>query len=92
MVIRVIDNVAYKLKLPKSIKGVYPIFHLVLLHYNNQDPLPGQIIKPPPPVFINEKGGDYDALEVVNSRINKRRNNLVLGTKGYLIYKVKYIG
>ena len=31
-------------------------------------------------------------LEIVNSKINKKRNNLVLRIKRYLIYKVKYIG
>ena len=92
IIIRVINNIAYKLKLPELIKGVYPVFYLVLLYYDNQDPLPGQIIELLPLVFINKEGGDYDTLEVVNSRINKRRNNPVLRTKGCLIYKVKYIG
>ena len=92
IIIRVINNIVYKLKLPELIRGIYLIFHLVLLYYDNQDPLPGQIIKLLPPVFINKKKRDYNTLEIINSRINKRRNNLVLGIKKYLIYKVKYIG
>ena len=92
MIIRVINNSAYKLKLPESIKGVYPVFYPSLLYYDTQDPLPGQVISPPPPVYIDDQGGDYNALKVVDSKINKRRKDPVTGKRGYLIYRVIYVG
>ena len=41
---------------------------------------------------INKEGEIYEAEEILDSRIDKRRNDPVTGYKGYLMYKIKYTG
>ena len=41
-VTRVINNIAYELKLPEGI-NIYPVFHPWLLHLNNSNPLSRQV-------------------------------------------------
>ena len=91
-IIRVIDNAAYELELPKSMQGIFPVFHPWLLHLDNSDPLPGQIVEPPPPVNVDDEGSDYEALEVVDSRIDNRRRDPLTAKKGCLMYKIRYTG
>ena len=91
-IVRAINNMAYELELPKSMSGIFPVFHPWLLHLDNSEPLPGQRIEPPPPVHIDESGEDYDAEEILDSRIDKRKNDPYTGSKGCLMYKIKYTG
>ena len=76
---RVIDNSAYELDLSRAIASVFPVFHLWLLHLVADDPLPGQNIPPPPPVEIDEEGEIYLVDKVLDSRMDRRRNNLATG-------------
>ncbi len=39
-IIRVINNRAYKLDLLALIRGIFLVFHLLLLYLNKSDPLP----------------------------------------------------
>ena len=91
-IVRVINNIAYKIALPETLKGVYPVFHPQLLYLDDNNPLPGQYEPSPPPINVDEEGEDYEAEEILDSRINKRRNNPLIGKKGCLVYKVKYKG
>ena len=47
---------------------------------------------PPPPVEIDEEGEIYLVDKVLDSRMDRRRNNLATGQRGCLIYKLKYQG
>ena len=89
---RVINNTAYELDLGRTIISVFPVFHPWLLHLVADDPLPGQIILPPPLVEINKEGETYYINKVLDLKINKRMKDLIIGEKGYLIYKLKYQG
>ena len=90
-VIRVIDNnSACELKLPDSIKGVYPVFYIWLLHLDRSNLLPRQVIDPPPPIEVNDEGEEHEVLEVINSKINNRRKDPLTNKKGCLIYKILY--
>ena len=41
---------------------------------------------------IDEEGEIYEAKEILDSRIDKRRNDPIIGYKRYLMYKTKYTG
>lgn len=47
-----------------------------------------------PPIAMDEDESDteYEAQEIVDSTINKRRKDLATGNKGCLMYKIKYRG
>jgi hypothetical protein len=71
---------AYRLKFPRSIKR-HPVVHVSEIEPAGNDPLPGQIHKPPPPVVIDGEE-EWEVEEVVDSRRRYRK----------LEYKVKWVG
>lgn len=92
MIIGVIDNLSYKLKLSIFICNIFPVFYLWLLYLDKNDFFLGQIIFPLPPIWFDEDIGlkKYVAEEILNSRINKRKKNPVNRKKRCLIYKIKF--
>ena len=86
-IIRVIDNSSYELKLLISMSSIFPVFYSWLVHFYKIDPLPRQIILPPPPIWFDEdiSLGEYVAEEILDSRIDKRRKNPVSGRKRCLM-------
>lgn len=92
-IVKILDNMVYKLDLPDSMAGLHPVFHPWLLHLDNSDPLPGQRVAPPPPVKVTPEGDTiYTAEEIISFKVDKRRNDPVTGQKGYLMYQVKWTG
>ena len=59
---------SYLLDLPDSLKGKHQVFHASLLRKAPNNPLPGQVISPPPPVNIT---GD-DEYELTTIRAVKK--------------------
>ena len=57
--------------------SIFPVFHPWLLHLNKSDPLPGQIIPLPSPIWFDEDIGlgEYVAEEILDSRMDKRRKD-----------------
>lgn len=90
-IVRAINNSAYELDLPSSMK-IFPVFHPWLLHLDGSDPLPGQVNPPPPPVATDDGEDAWKAIEIVDSTIDKRRKDPITGKKGCLMYKIKYKG
>lgn len=72
-IVRAIDNHAYELKLPESMNLIHPVFHPWLLHLDKSKPLPGQRIRPPPPVTATDGSLNYPVVGIGRSRINKRK-------------------
>ena len=90
-VVKVINNMAYELKLPDGM-NIFPVFHPWLLHLDNNDLLPGQIESPPPPVQTDESGTKNFVDEVLDSKIDGRRKDFLTGEKGCFVYKFKWTG
>ena len=76
-IIRVINNSAYKLKLPPSISSIFPVFYLWLIHLNNSNLLSRQIISPLPPIWFDKdiSLGEYIVEEILDLRINKKKKD-----------------
>ena len=74
--------------------GIFPVFYPWLLHLDKSDPLPRQIIPPLPPIWFDKEVslGEYITREILDSRIDKRKKDLVSSKKGWLIYKIKFTG
>ena len=89
---RAINNMAYELELPSSLKGLHPVFHPWLLHLDNSDPLPGQLEPPPPPVEVDEEGSTWSIEEILDSKIDKRTKDPITGLRGLLMYYIRYTG
>ena len=64
-VIQAIGTRAYELDLPGTIRK-HRVFPVSLLHLAADDPLPGQIPVPPPPVVVNEKE-EWEVEEILDS-------------------------
>jgi hypothetical protein len=61
---KVLGLYTYKLDLPESML-IHPVFNVDQLYLANDNPLPGQVQEPPPPVFI-DGSPEYNAAEVLD--------------------------
>jgi hypothetical protein len=57
---------SYEVKLPDSLK-VYNVFSADRLRKDQDDPLPGQIIEPQPPIIVSTKD-EWEVQEVLASK------------------------
>jgi Chromo (CHRromatin Organisation MOdifier) domain len=78
--VKVVSPWAYELELGNRMR-IHPVQHVSLLDLVDEDPLPGQVIPPPPPVEVDEEP-EYQAEEVLDARTRYKK----------LEYLVKWIG
>ena len=76
-----IGSHAYELEFPADIK-VYPVQPISLLSPVAEDPLPGQIVLPPPPVEVEGEEPEYHVEAVEDLR----------KFHGTLQYRVRWVG
>ena len=90
-IIQNINNKAYKLDIPQTLKdaGLTLIFHLWKMHLPPDNAFPGQILPPGPPIEISTKNNankahkKWEMLEVVDCWQTKRYS---------IQYKAMYVG
>ena len=73
--------VTYTLRLPDTICGVHPIFHVSMLEPTIPNEIPNHVQSPPPPIDVQ---GELE-YEVLDSKIDKRRSCK-------LLYLVRWLG
>jgi hypothetical protein len=74
---------AYRLKLPKSMSCLHPVFHVVKLMPAPPDPIEGRRVHPPPPPEIVGGEERYEVKEVIDSRMRGRKLQYLVRWNGY---------
>ena len=80
-VIRKVSPYAYELELPRSLR-IHPVHHVSLLDPGADDPLPGQVVTPPPPVEV-EGDQEYQVERVEDSRMYGNQLQYLVRWTGY---------
>ncbi|KAI0996603.1 hypothetical protein K3495_g11580 [Podosphaera aphanis] len=69
-IVEVVNPHSYRIELPFENGLIHDVFHTSLLLPSADNPLPGQVNKPPPPIAIDASGNQLWAVE--NIRSSKR--------------------
>ena len=75
---------SYTLRLPDTIRGVHPVFHVSMLEPATPNEIPNRVQSPPPPVDVQGEL-EYEIAEVLDSKIDRRRSCK-------LLYLVRWLG
>ena len=74
---RVVSPNAYEIQLPPGSR-VHPVFSTSRIHPSRDDPLPGQLLPPPPPVVLGETEAEneYEVENVLDFKLIKKWKKL----------------
>ena len=72
---KILSPLVYELDLPASMQ-IHPVFHTNLLQPRADNPLPGQIEEPRPPVVVKDGEYEWFVLAVLDSRLSGRNKLL----------------
>lgn len=78
---------SYSIRLPQSLRGIHPVFHVVELEPATPNIIPQRVQSPPPPVSIDGEP-EYEISEILDSKVNRRRHCKLL----YLVHWTGYEG
>jgi hypothetical protein len=78
---RKVSPYAYELELPRNLR-IHPVHHVSLLDPVAEDPLPGQVVTPPPPVEV-EGDYEYQVERVEDSRMYRNQLQYLVRWTGY---------
>ena len=81
-IVKVISRVAFKLKLPKRLDRIFPVFHVSLLEPFEENPFPNRKTEPPRPIIVDEEE-EYAVEEVVDSRQTSDGVEYLVKWQGY---------
>lgn len=81
LVTKQVNEVAYRLELPTSMK-IHPVFHVSLLEPYKESTIPGRLQVPPPPIEIDGEE-EFEVSEILDSRINRRKLEYLVHWQGY---------
>ena len=77
----VLGPYTYRLDLPDSLT-IHDVFNVDQLYLAANDPLPGQVLEPPPPVLV-ENTPEYEVTEVLDCRCRGRGFQYLVRWTGY---------
>jgi len=72
----------YRLQLPASMK-IHPVFHSWLLRKDPNDPLPGQINEPPPPVVVHPGEEEWEVEQILDAKKVRNVLKFKVSWRGY---------
>jgi hypothetical protein len=78
-------TLSFTLRLPDSMRGIHPVYHVSMLEPAPLNTIPDRIQPPPPPIEIDGEP-EYEISEILDSKIDKRRRRCPL------MYLVQWIG
>ncbi|GLB39299.1 putative retrotransposable element tf2 155 kda protein type 1-like [Lyophyllum shimeji] len=78
-----IGPLAYKLRLPRSMSRLHPVFNAVKLRLAPPDPIPGRRARPPPPPTLIDNEEWFDVEDILDSRFFRRKLQYKVKSKGY---------
>jgi len=81
---RVINPVAFELKLPASMR-IHPVFHVSLLEPKTKDIVHSLIQPPPPPPEIIDDTEEFEVEQILDSRLFRKRLQYLVHWKGYSV-------
>ena len=64
---------SFTLRLPETIRGVHPVFHVSMLEPATPNEIPNRVQSPQPPVDVQGEL-EYEISEVLDSKIDRRRS------------------
>lgn len=76
-----INDVAFKLKMPESIK-IHPVFHVSLLEPYNPNTFENRTQEPPPPIIV-EGEQEFEINKILDSKLNRNKLLYLVDWKGY---------
>ena len=79
-IIKVVGS-SYQVQLPESVR-IFDTFHPSLLRKASEDPLPGQINEPAPPVVIDDEE-EWEVDDILDARKHYRRVQFLVKWKGH---------
>jgi transposase InsO family protein len=82
-ILKAIGSHAYRLKLPRALQRLHPVFPVTKLTPVPVDPIVGRRTKPPPPPVLVEGEPEYEVEEILDSRLFRRRFEYLVRWKGY---------
>ena len=88
-IIRVIDNNVYEIKFSKIIKKIFFVFYSWFLHFENNIFMLKQKNHESISIVIDVQKKFYDIEKILNSKIDKKMNNLNTKRKNCFCYKIK---
>ena len=74
---------AYKLKLPKTMKAIHPVFNVSLLKPFKEPAFDSQIKPPPPPPVLVDNEEEYEVDEILDSRLHRGKLQFLVKWMGY---------
>ncbi|GLB34315.1 putative retrotransposable element tf2 155 kda protein type 1-like [Lyophyllum shimeji] len=80
---RQVGPLAYKLRLPRSMSRLHPVFNAVKLRLAPPDPIPGRRARPPPPPTLIDDEEWFDVEDILDSRFFRRKLQYKVKWKGY---------
>ena len=63
---------SFTLRLPDTMRGVHPVYHVSMLEPATPDEIPNRTQPPPPPIEV-EGETEYEIAEIVDSKLDQRR-------------------
>ncbi|GLB43872.1 putative retrotransposable element tf2 155 kda protein type 1-like [Lyophyllum shimeji] len=80
---RQVGPLAYKLRLPRSMNRLHPVFNAVKLRLAPPDPIAGRRARPPPPPTLIDDEEWFDVEDILDSRFFRRKLQYKVKWKGY---------
>jgi hypothetical protein len=80
-IIKQINQVSFRLKLPSAMK-IHPVFHVSLLEPYYKNTIQGRVLPPPPPIEVNNDW-EYEVQEILDSQIKRNHLEYLVHWKGY---------